>query len=265
MNIHPTAIVHPKANIAADVQIGPFSIIEENVTIGQGTKIGSHVILNGWTTIGKNCLIHMGCILGHEPQIKGYEEKEAYTVIGDNNIIREYVTIHRGWKEGEATNIGNDNYIMANAHVGHNCQIGSGVIITNSALLAGHVSVEDKAVISGLVGIHQFCRIGTFAIVGGMSVIVQDVPPYMLIDGNPSLVYGLNTVGLRRAGFSQELRHYLKTAYKILYRSNLNTSQALAKIEKELPPLSEINHLLDFIKKSKRGICSGRGKNSCTY
>ncbi|MDI6736181.1 MAG: acyl-ACP--UDP-N-acetylglucosamine O-acyltransferase [bacterium] len=261
MEIHPTAIVHPKAKIADDVQIGPFSIVEENVTIGQGTKIGSHIILNGWTTIGKNCTIHMGCVIGHEPQIKNYEEKESYVVIGDNNIIREYVTIHRGWKEGETTNIGNDNYIMANAHVGHNCQIGSGVIITNSALLAGHVIVEDKAIISGLVGIHQFCRIGAFAMLGGMSAIVQDVPPYMLVDGNPAVVHGINTVGLRRAGFSQELRHHLKTAYKILYRSNLNTSQSLAKIEKELPSLPEINHLIEFIKKSKRGICCGKGEN----
>jgi len=258
MNIHPTAIVHPKANIEDDVEIGPFSIIEENITIGQGTKIGAHVILNGWTTIGKNCIIHMGCVIGHEPQIKDYKEQEAYCIIGDNNIIREYVTIHRGWKEKEKTVIGNNNYIMANAHIAHNCEIGSGVIITNYTAIAGHVIVEDKAVISGLIGIHQFCRIGTYAMIGGVSTVVKDVPPYMLTGGNPAVVYGINAVGLRRAGFSQEIRNNLKTAYKILYRSNLNTSQALEKIEKEIPPSPELKHLIEFIKNSKRGICRGK-------
>lgn len=259
MKIHPTAIVHPKANIEDDVEIGPFSIIEENTTIGQGTKIGSHTIVNGWTRIGKNCTIHMGCIIGHEPQIKGYKEKESYTVIGDNNIIREYVTIHRGWKEKEKTTIGHDNYIMANAHIAHNCEIGSGVIITNYALLAGHVIVEDKSVISGLAGIHQFCRVGTYAMIGGISSVVQDVPPYMLASGNPAIIHGINVVGLRRAGFPQDIRNNLKTAYKILYRSGLNTSQALAKIEQEIPTTSqEISHLINFIKESKRGICSGK-------
>jgi len=258
MKIHPTAIVHPKANIGDDVEIGPFSIIGENIIINRGTKIGAHVTLNGWTTIGKNCVIHMGCVIGHEPQIKNYEEKESYVIIGDNNIIREYVTIHRGWKEKEKTIIGNDNYIMANAHIAHNCEVGSGVIITNYAALTGHVVVEDKAVISGFVGIHQFCRIGTYAMVGGFLKIVQDVPPYMLVDGTPAIVYGINAVGLRRAGFAKEIRTNLKTAYKILYRSGLNTSQALEKIEKELPTSQEITYLINFIKESKRGICGGR-------
>jgi UDP-N-acetylglucosamine acyltransferase len=258
MKIHPTAIVHHKAKLEEDVEIGPFSIIEENVTIQQGTKIGSHVIINGWTTIGKNCIIHMGCVIGHEPQIKGYEEKKAYCIIGDNNIIREYVTIHRGWKENEKTIIGNDNYIMANAHIAHNCQIGCGVIITNYAAIAGHVVVEDKAVISALVGIHQFCRIGTYAMIGGVSSIVKDVPPYMLADGNPGIIHGINTIGLKRAGFTQDIRNNIKTAYKILYRSGLNTSQALEKIEKELSPSYEIKHLIEFIKNSKRGICRGK-------
>lgn len=258
MKIHKTAIVHPKAELAEGVEIGPFSLIEANVTIGQNTKIGPHVILNGWTTIGKNCIIHMGCVIGHEPQIKGYELKEAYCIIGDNNIIREYVTIHRGWKEKEKTIIGNDNYIMANAHIAHNCQIGCGVIITNYAALTGHVIVEDKAVISGLVGIHQFCRIGAYAMVGGASKVVKDVPPYMLADGNPAVIHGINSVGLQRAGFTQNLRNHIKTAYKILYRLGLNTSQALKKIENELPPSPEINHLIEFIKSSKRGICRGK-------
>ncbi|MEW6094932.1 MAG: acyl-ACP--UDP-N-acetylglucosamine O-acyltransferase [bacterium] len=258
MKIHPTAIVHPKANIADDVEIGPFSIIEQNITIGQGTKIGSHVILNGWTTIGKNCTIHMGCVIGHEPQIKGYEEKEAYCIIGDNNIIREYVTIHRGWKKGEITKIGNDNYIMANAHIAHNCEIGSGVIITNYTAIGGHVIVEDKAVISALIGIHQFCRIGTYAMIGGVSTVVKDVPPYMLTGGNPAIVHGINTVGLQRAGFAPDIRTNIKTAYKILYRSGLNTSQALEKIAQDIPSSPEIKHLIEFIKNSKRGICRGK-------
>lgn len=255
MKIHPSAIVHPKAKIGDEVEIGPFSLIGENITIGQKTKIGAYVILNGWTTIGKNCTIHMGCIIGHEPQIKGYEEKEAYVIIGDNNIIREYVTIHRGWKEKEKTTLGNDNYIMANVHIAHNCQIGSGIIMANYAALSGHVIVEDKAVISGLVGIHQFCRIGTYAMIGGISKIVQDVPPYMSANGNPAIIHGLNIVGLRRAGFSQNIRRDLKTAYRILYRLGLNTSTALTKIEQEIPPSQEINHLIQFIKESKRGIC----------
>ncbi|MDI6703981.1 MAG: acyl-ACP--UDP-N-acetylglucosamine O-acyltransferase [bacterium] len=255
MNIHKTAIINPKAELADDVEVGAYVIIEENVKIGKGTKIGAHTYITGWTEIGENCQIHMGVILGNEPQVAGYKGERSYVLIGDNNIIREYVTIHRAMEEDGVTKIGNDNFIMANVHIAHNCIIGNNVTITNFAGLTGHIEVEDDAVISGLVAIHQFVKIGRLSMIGGASKVTQDVPPYILVDGHPARAYGLNLVGLKRIGISDSIRSDLQKAYRLLYRSSLNITDALKKIEEELPPSDEVKHLVEFIRNSKRGIC----------
>ncbi len=253
--IHKTAIVSGEAKIGKDVQIGPYAIIEEDVEIGQATKIGAFSLCLSGTRIGRDCKIYNNVTIGGEPQIKGWKAVQSYVVVGDRNVIREYVTVHRSSTEGSTTRIGDDNFIMATTHIAHNCQIGSGVIMTNYATLAGHVIVEDRAVISGLAAIHQFVRIGRLAMVGGGSKVVQDVPPYITVDGHPAAAVSLNTVGLQRSGISGKVRQDLKVAYRFLYRSHLNITQALAKIEEEIPLSPEITHLLEFIKSSQRGIC----------
>jgi UDP-N-acetylglucosamine acyltransferase len=253
--IHKTAIVSREANLSENVQIGPYAIIEGDVEIGQGTKIGAFTLCLNGTRIGRDCKIYNNVTIGGEPQIKGWKAVQSYVIVGDRNIIREYITIHRSSQEGSATKIGNDNFIMATAHIAHDCQIGSEVIMTNYATLAGHVIVEDRAVISGLAAIHQFVRIGRLAMVGGNSKVTQDVPPYITVDGHPAVVVGLNTVGLQRSGISPKVRQDIKVAYRFLYRSHLNITQALAKIEEEVPSSPEITHFLEFIKSSQRGIC----------
>lgn len=263
MKIHPTAIVHPRAELGTEVEISPMAQIGEHVTIGARTQIGPGAIITGWTSIGSDCDIHPGAIIGHEPQIKGCKVKRSYTKIGDHNIIREYVTIHRAGDEEGVTRIGNDNFIMANAHIAHNCEIGNEVIITNYAGLTGHVQVGDRAFISGLAAIHQFVRIGELAMIGGSSKVVQDVPPYFLVDGHPATACGLNTVGLKRAGIPLPVRNNLKKAYRLLYRSGLPLfSAALLQIEEELGECPEINRLVTFIRGSKRGICKERSQKS---
>jgi UDP-N-acetylglucosamine acyltransferase len=255
MKIHPTAILGPQVELEKDVEIGPYSVIVGEVKIGKSTKIGPHVYINGWTEIGQNCNIHFGCIIGHEPQVKGYKGEKTFVKIGNNNIIREYTTIHRGSEEDSSTIIGDDNYIMANVHIAHNCKIGNSVTITNYTGLTGYVEVEDEAVISGLVAIHQFVRIGRLAMIGGNSKVVQDVPPFTLADGHPACIFGLNTVGLKRRNIPPLDRSQIKQAYKILYLSKFNTSEALAEIQKNLNGNPYIEHFVSFIKKSQRGIC----------
>lgn len=254
--ISELAIVSKKAVIGKDTEIGPFSIIEDEVEIGSCVKIGSHAhVLNG-TTIGDGTVIHMGAVIGNTPQDLAFENKKTYVKIGKKNVIREYVTIHRGTKEGTATVIGDGCYLMAVAHVGHNCQVGNNVIIANGALLAGYVNVEDSAFISGNVVIHQFCRIGTLAMVGGFTGINKDVPPYMLVRG-PSVVRAVNLVGLRRAKVARESIHAIEEAFRLIYRSDINTAQAIEGIRK-LPACKEIDNLIEFIQSSKRGICKAK-------
>lgn len=253
--IHPTAIVDPEAELGEDVEVEPYSIIEKNVKIGKGTKIGSQVLLKEWTTIGKDCTIGKGVIIGAFPQDVRFNGERSFVKIGDRNLIREYVTIHRGTKEESTTQIGNDNFLMAYAHIAHNCKIEDGVVIANAGSLAGYVTVEKKVMISGLVGIHQYVRIGAYSIIGGCSKVTKDVPPYVRVDGHPSTVQGLNSVGLCRAHFSLKTRSILKKAYKILFKSGLNTTQALKRIDEELELIPEIKHLCEFIKNSQRGIC----------
>jgi UDP-N-acetylglucosamine acyltransferase len=258
MGIHTTASVHPEAQINNEVSIGAFTVIDKNVKIDKGTCISSHVLITGYTTIGKCCRIHTGTIIGDIPQITGYKEEESYVVIGDNNIIRENVTIHRGWHKGNVTKIGNNNFIMVGAHIAHDCQVGDNVTISNNTAIAGHVIIEDNVFISGLVGIHQFVRIGRLSIVGGCSKVVQDVPPYALVDGHPATIFGLNIVGMRRAKISAEIRNILKKAYKILFWSNLSITNGLKALYDELEIIPEVEYLIEFIKNSRKGICKAR-------
>ncbi|MBM7622925.1 acyl-ACP--UDP-N-acetylglucosamine O-acyltransferase [Sporohalobacter salinus] len=254
--VHETAIVKSGAKIGKDVEIGPYSIIGENVKIGEGTKIGSHVVIDGWTEIGKNNEIFTGASIGMEPQDLKFDGEKSFLAIGDNNTIREYATIHRGTEEGGLeTKIGNNNLIMAYCHVAHDCKLGNNIRMANATNLAGHVIVEDSAVISGLVGVHQFVRIGRMAMVGANSKVVKDIPPYILVDGHPAAVSGINVVGLRRNGVEPELRKEIKQAYKYLYRSSLNISQAVEKMDQELDSSPEIEHFLRFLRNAQRGIC----------
>lgn len=256
--IHETAVIHPGARLGKDVEIGPYAVIGENVLIGDGTKIGPHVIIDGWTSIGKNCIIYTGAAIGAEPQDLKFRGEKSYVFIGDNTRIREYVTINRATGEENETRVGSGCLLMAYTHVAHNCVVGNNVIMSNAATLAGHVIVEDRAVIGGLAGVHQFVKIGRNAMVGGASKVVQDVPPFVIVDGHPAKVSGLNNVGLSRAGISENVRRNLKKAYKILYRSGLTLAQAIAVMEQELDSCEEVEHMLRFLRNAERGICRSR-------
>lgn len=266
MSIHPTAIVHPNSEIHPTAEIGPFCIVEEGVVIGENTKLYSHVLVHSGTVIGKNNQVFHGTVLGGLPQDISFDPKrKTQLVIGDDNIFREGVYIHRSTKEEQPTTIGNGNYFMGNSHAGHDCKIGNKVIIVQNSVLGGHVFVEDYAFISGQVAIHQFCRIGRNSIIGGCSKIIKDVPPYSTVDGNPAEVYGINSVGLKRAGFSVETRNAIKKTYKIIYQSGLNTKQALENLKKEQNQLPEVQHIIQFFETSKRGVIDyvkvGNGKD----
>ncbi len=254
--VHETAVVSPEAQLGKGVEVGPYSVIGDNVSIGDGTTIDSHVIIDGMTEIGKDNEISVGVVIGYSPQHLDFDGEGTRVTIGDGNNIREYATIHRGTKEGKGeTRIGNNNYIMAYCHIAHDCYLGDNIIMANSVNLAGHVEVEDRAFLAGLVGIHQFCRIGRMAMVGGHSKVVKDVPPYILVDGHPASVKGVNVVGLRRNGFSPDLRSKIKEAYRILYRSKLRVSQAIEVMDQELDSSREIEDFLRFLRNAQRGIC----------
>lgn len=262
--ISSLAVVSKSARIAEGVEIGPFAIIEDEVEIAANVKIWPHAYLCNGTSIGENTQVHMGAVIGNLPQDLGFDKnKKTYTRIGKNTVIREYATIHRATEEGSATVVGDNCYLMAVSHAGHDCHIGNNVIVANGALLAGHVSVGDYAFISGNVVVHQFCRIGTAAMIGGFTGINKDVPPYMLVRG-PSVVRGINLVGLRRLKFTRELIGEIKEAYKLIFMSNLNTAQAVDGIKK-LKSSKEIDHLIDFIQTSKRGICKHKYSNDEYY
>jgi UDP-N-acetylglucosamine acyltransferase len=254
-SIHPTATVHSKAVLGAGVAIGPYSVIAERVTIGAGTRIGAHCVIEGRTTIGEACEIFTGAVIGSPPQDLKYKGEESVLLIGDRNKIREYVTINPGTAGGGGkTVIGSDCLLMAYAHVAHDCRIGDQVILANSAALAGHIAVEDRAVIGGLVGIHQFVRVGTLAIIGGCSRVVQDIPPYATCVGYPASVFGLNHEGLKRAGVSSDAKRLLHRAFRTLFHSKLSMSHALQQASKDAGRCPELQHLLAFIRESKRGI-----------
>lgn len=252
--IHPTAIVHPDAELGEGVEIGPYSIVAGTVKIDDRTTVGPRVTIEGHTTIGEDCEIFTGAVIGSVTQDKKYDGGTSFLKIGNRNKIREYVTINPGTKEGTETIIGDDALLMAYAHVAHDCVIKNFAILANQATLAGHVIVEERAIIGGLSAVHQFVRIGTLAIVGGCSKVVQDVPSFMMADGHPAKVCGINSVGLDRAGVSKDDKATLKKAYKILFRSGLSVKNATAKIQKEIPDTASVKTLLEFLKTSERGI-----------
>jgi UDP-N-acetylglucosamine acyltransferase len=252
--IHPTAIVHPKAQLGSGCEIGPYCVIGENVALGDGCKLHSHIVIDGHTKLGRENEIFPFASLGLKTQDLKWKGGITRTEIGDGNTFREYVTIHSATGDGEVTRVGSHNTILAYCHIAHNCTLGDRIIMSNVATLAGHVTVEDHAVVGGLAAVHQFCRIGKMSMIGGCSKIVQDVPPFMIVDGNPGETRTINKVGMERHGISEEAQNALRQAYKILFREGLTIPNALVKIESDLPKLPEVLHLLNFVRTSERGI-----------
>tara|TARA_B100000686_G_C16762110_1_gene959352 strand:+ start:236 stop:1009 length:774 start_codon:yes stop_codon:yes gene_type:complete len=255
MSIHHTAVIDSGAELENGVSVGPFSIIGAKVKVGRNTEIGSHVRIEPGVVVGKNCRVFHNASLGGEPQIVGFDPKTpSSTKIGDGTTIREYVTVHRSGFENGVTQIGKHCLLMAYTHVAHDCKLGDHVIIVNYTGLPGHVVVENSAFISGLVGIHQFARIGKHSMVGGMAAVRKDVLPFSIVEGYPARLVGPNSIGLRRSGFSKESRSILKQALTIIKDPELNTSQALEKIENGIAITEEISYLIDFVRKSSRGV-----------
>jgi UDP-N-acetylglucosamine acyltransferase len=252
--IDKTAIIHPKAQIGAGCVIGPYCVIGEHVTLGDRCRLHSHVVLDGHTALGEENEIFPFACIGLKTQDLKWKGGTTHARIGGHNTFREYVTVNSATGDGEVTVVGSHNHILAYAHIAHNVTLGDSIIMSNVATLAGHVVVEDRAVIGGLAAVHQFCRIGTLSIIGGCSKVVQDVPPYMMADGNPAETRTINKVGLERNGVSDEAHAALKQAYKLLFREGLTTSNALARIESDLPAVPELRRLVEFVRSSERGI-----------
>ena len=257
--IHPMAIVGREVELLGPVEIGPFSVIVGKVRIGEGTVIHSHVRIEGETEIGKNNQIFTGAVLGTAPQHGKYQGEKTVLRIGDGNIIREYVTMHRGTGlGGGVTSVGDENFLMAYCHIGHDCRVGSRVVMANSSQISGHVLIEDEVVFSGLVGVHQFVRIGQLAMIGGGAMAVMDIPPFAIANGDRARLYGINRIGLKRKGLSVEAIRAIQKAYEILFRSGLRREEAIQKAEKEISPSQEggkeVQHLLVFVRGSERGI-----------
>ncbi len=252
--VHKTAIVADGAKIADDVEIGPYSIISANAEIGSGTVIGPHVVIDGYTKIGAGCRIFQFASLGSQTQDLKYKGGITRIEIGDKTTIREYVTVNSGTNDGETTYVGSGCLLMANSHVGHGCKVGNGVIMANSVALAGHVIVQDFAIIGGLSGVHQFVTVGKMCIIGGLTKVTQDTPPFMMIDGNPAAVRGINSVGMGRRGISEQGQAAIKECFKILYMRKLTTTQAVQEIAEKFTGVPEVEQLLSFIKSSERGI-----------
>jgi len=254
--IHSTAIVDARAEIHSDCDIGPYVVIDGPAKLGRGTRVMAHATITGWTEIGADNEIHPGAALGGPPQDKAYRGAESYLKIGDRNVFRENVQIHRGTAPGSSTVIGNDNYLMAGAHAGHNCRLGNHIVLANGALLGGYVEVGDRAFISGNCVVHQFVRIGELSLMRGLSGTSRDVPPYAIVDWQHT-VRGVNVVGLKRAGFDEKKIRALKEAFHILFRKGRNLKLALAELEINADLAREAAPLLEFIKSSKRGVCFG--------
>ncbi len=251
---HTTAIIHPGAKIGAHCEIGPYCVIGEHVALGNECKLHSHVVIDGHTRLGKGNELFPFASIGLKTQDLKWKGGITRTEIGDSNTFREYVTIHSATGEGEITRVGSHNTILAYCHIAHNCVLGDKIIMSNVATLAGHVVVEDFAVVGGLAAVHQFCRIGRMSMVGGCSKVVQDVPPFMMADGNPAETRTVNKTGMERNGISEAAQSALRSAYKILFREGLTISNAITKVEKKLPPLAEVKHLVQFVRASERGI-----------
>jgi len=254
--VHPSAVVHPQARVDSGVWIGPYSVIGEKVAIGKKTKIDAHVTMSGVVEVGEECHFSPFTSIGTEPQDTGYKGEETLVRIGDRNFFREFMTVNRGTvKGGGKTNIGNDNYFMAYSHIAHDCQVGNDVIFINGVTLGGHVVVEDWATISAVSGVHQFCRIGKYAYIGGFSVITHDVVPFSKVAGSrPVLFFGLNGIGLRRRGFTNERVQAIKEMFKLLFHSDLNTTQAIEQLQARFPQNPDQAEIVRFVQNSKRGI-----------
>lgn len=257
IKIHETAIVKPGAKLSPGVSIGPYSLVDEDVVLDDNVRVGSHCVITGQTSIGRNSKIYTGAVIGSAPQdLKHSSDDNVFLNIGENNIIREYVTINPGTAEGGGkTVLGDNNLLMAASHVAHDCVIGNNCVMANNAALAGHVTLEDNAVIGGLSAVHQFVRLGRLSIVGGCSKVTQDVPPFSMCDGHPVRVIRTNAVGLKRAGYSEEGILLLKKAFRLIFHSGLSRATALERVVAELSASPEIEHLIFFIKTSKRGVC----------
>jgi UDP-N-acetylglucosamine acyltransferase len=252
--IHRTALVDPTADLGPDVSVGPYCVIGPRVTVGERCTIAGHTVIERNTRVADSVRIGYGTVIGSDPQDLKYKGEETWVEIGSGTIIREYCTINRGSTATGKTTIGERCFIMTYVHIAHDCVIGNDVIIANSVQMAGHVTVHDRAIISGLVPIHQFVRIGTYAFVGGGSRVNQDVPPYTKAAGNPVHLYGLNSVGLQRAGFAPEVKLALKRAYRLVFNSDLTVSQGVARARVELPEVPEVETFLQFIEASQRGV-----------
>ncbi|MFA5103928.1 MAG: acyl-ACP--UDP-N-acetylglucosamine O-acyltransferase [Candidatus Margulisiibacteriota bacterium] len=253
--IHKTAVIHPSAVIGKNVKIGPYTVIGPEVTIGDNTEIGSNALVEKWTKIGKDCRILNSASIGTPPQDLKYKGEKSWVEIGDRCLIREFVTIHLPTGEGQKTSIGNDCMIMTNVHIPHNAKVGNNVIMSSFSALSGHAEVDDFVIIGGMTGVHQFVRIGKMAMIGGHSRITQDVPPFMIAEGNPAQIRALNSIGLQRRGVPFESQVELKKAFKIIYKSGNNLSKAIDSIKKQCAPVEEIKYLLDFLEKETgRGI-----------
>jgi UDP-N-acetylglucosamine acyltransferase len=252
--IHSTAVIHSNAQVGADCRIGPYCVLGEHVVLGERCQLHSHVVIDGHTTLGCDNQIFPFASLGLQTQDLKWKGGITRLQIGDRNTFRESVTIHSATSDGDATIVGSDNHILAYSHIAHDCRLGNHIIMSNVGTLAGHVTVGDHAVVGGLAAIHQFCRIGTMSMIGGCSKIVQDVPPYMIVDGNPGETRTVNKIGIERNGVSEEASEALRRAFKILFREGLTISNAVVKIEAELPPLPEVKHLLEFARTSERGL-----------
>lgn len=255
MKSHPTAIIDPRARIAADVEIGPYALIGAHVEIGPGCRIGAHTVITGHTRLGANNRIYQFCSLGEAPQDKKYAGEETRLEIGDGNTIREFCTLNCGTaQDAGVTRLGNHNWIMAYVHLAHDCQVGNQVVMANGTQLGGHVHIGDYAILGGITAVHQFCRIGAHCITGAGSVVLQDVPPYVTVSGNPARPFGINSEGLRRRGFDSSRIAGLKRAYRTLYRSKLTLEEAVGELSRQAADCSDIRLLLDFLAQSSRGI-----------
>jgi len=253
--IHPSAIVDPRADIGEGVTIEPYAVIRENVIIGKGTRIGSHTVIDPFVTIAPDCQIFQHAAIGAVPQSVKFSGEETYVKIGRGSIIREFVTVHRGTGFGGGiTEVGEENFIMAYSHIAHDCKTGRRVMLANNATLAGHITIGDYATIGGLVAIHQFVRIGNYAFVGGKSAVVKDVPPYVIAAGDRAELHGLNSVGLRRQGFSEKTLSLLKKTYRIFFRIGLTSNEAIERVRAEVEQIPEVVAFIAFVKSSQRGI-----------
>ena len=256
--VHPTAVIDATAELGADVVVGPYAVVGPGVVIGDRSTVGAHAVIERDTLIGEGCRIHAAAVLGGDPQDLKYAGEPSQLVVGDRTTIREFVTLNRGTAARGRTEVGSDCLLMAYVHVAHDCIIGNHVVLSNAVTMGGHVQIEEWAIVGGLTAIHQFGRIGCHAFVGGTAAVLKDVPPYVKAAGNPLGLYGLNAVGLQRRGFSEPARTELRRAYRLLFQSKLNVSQALERAKQELEPFPEVQRLLSFIEASERGIAVQR-------